>query len=269
MCLQDIETIRNIIFREYGKVQKITFPYLFIENPVKKPRMILYEQNTDKIIDLPESMDEYMKLLGPNTRRRVKDGRKRIVKDHPDFQILFYEGKDILREHIVKIMELNKERMTNKGKKYGHSDKVCDIFHQYSHIRGVLCLCAINNNIIGGSISWVFEQHVYTHVIAHDNAYNSYRLGYVTLSYTIQHMIERNMKYFHFMWGEEEYNYRFLGKPNSAYNVMVFKKSTSFLLNNCFTATRLMMKKIRKRIEKNVILKKIYRKLQKINPIYF
>ena len=263
--LQDVEYLRNIIFDEYRRINKIVFPCVLLENVEKRPMMVLYEQNKDKIIELPESMDVYMKSLGPNTRRRVKDGRKFIVRDHPDFKTSFYVGKDISRKQVSDIMELNKSRMQYKGKTCGYDDTDRDIFFRYAHIiNGILCLCTINENIVGGSISWAFKEHVYVDVLAHNNAYNKYRAGYVTLAHTIQYMIEKNLKYLHFMWGEEEFKYHFLGKPHIMYDVMVFRTYPDFLLNRILFGIRSLMKTTRERLGKNATLKKLYRKIRNL-----
>jgi hypothetical protein len=264
ISLQDVEYLRDMIFDEYEKIQKITFPGVFLDKVKKSPLMVLYEQNTDKIIELPESIDIYMKSLGASTRKNIQLYQNRIAKQIPDFKTSVHEGENISRDHVAKLVELNRSRMKSKGKTSGNSDADIEIFYRYARIRGVLCLCTVNENIIGGTINFVFDEHAYFRVIAHDNAYNRYRAGQIALVATIQNMIERKMKYFHLMWGEEEYKYRFLGKPYTMYDVMVFRTYPAFFLNRILFGIRSLMKTARERLEKNATLKKLYRKIRNL-----
>ena len=259
--MQDIETIRNIIFDEYKNVKKITFPYLRFEKVEKKPLMTLYEQHTDKIIELPESMSDYMKLLGASTRKNIHLYQNRIAKQIPDYKMTVIEGENISREQITSLVELNRSRMKSKGKTCENNDAEIDIYYRYARIRGVVCLGTVNDTIISGTINFVFKDHVYFYVIAHDNAYNKFRAGQIALVGTIQNMIERKMKYFHCLWGDEDYKQRLGGIPHALYDVTFFRKRMDFFMTNILLTVRTLKKKSRKRIEKIVILKKIYRKL--------
>jgi len=266
---QDIETICNIIFSEYIQCKKITFPFLFLEEEGKKPLMLFYKRQSDIIIDLPESMDVYMKSLGNHTRKSVKVSRNSIEKDHPDFKISFFEAEHISSEQVISLMGFNRERMKSKGKTCLSDDQECENIFQYAHNEGGLVLCTIGENIIGGTINFMLGEHAYLDVIAHDNAYSKYRAGYLALTGTIQYLIERKIRYFHLLWGEEDvkyrnsgdYKYRFLGKDHILYDVLVCKNRTEYVLNSYLFTIRSLIKTLKKKLKKNVMLNNIYKKI--------
>ena len=264
MCIQDIETVRDIIFCDYKNVKKITFPYLYLEKVEKKSLMILYEQLNDWVVELPESMDLYMKSLSNKTRTNIRSYQKRIVKDYPDFKVSFYEGEDISLDQITRLVELHKGRMKTKEKKSDIDTAVCESLYQYARIRGVLCLCNINENIIGGTLDWIFDDHVYGRLISHDNAYNNHHVGYIALTNSIQYMIEKNMKFHHFGFGDIDYKRRFLAVAHAIHDVIVFKNHMIFFLNSINYTIRSLIKATKKHLENNEKLKRIYRKIRKL-----
>ena len=257
MCNQDIEIIRDILFKEYRTVKKITFPYLCqIE---KRPQMLLHEQHSDWVIELPESMDMYYNSLSTKTRGNVKSYQKRIVKDYPDFKVSFYEGEDISREQMTKLVEFNHRRMETKGKKSFNNDTECDILYQYALMKGVLCICSINDHIIGGTLNWVVGGHSYGAIISHDNAYNNYHAGYIAATVSIQYMIERNIKFYHLGFGSTEYKRSLLGKACDMKDVIVFRKRIDFHLNDILHSLRIWTKSVREKFGKQKIRELLYK----------
>jgi CelD/BcsL family acetyltransferase involved in cellulose biosynthesis len=266
ISMQDAENVRNIIFGEYGNVKKITVPYIFLDGAKRKPRMtIMYERLADMVIELPESMDEYMRALGPNTRKHVKYYRNRIEKDMPGFRMSFCEGRDISYEQIAAIVKLNRKRMESRGKVSGNDDAECERLYRYARVNGVLCLCAVDETIIGGTINWITGRRATLRAIAHDNAYSRYNAGQIALIGTVRHMIERRIKYLHLLWDGDRYEYkqRFLGKKHELHDVMFFRNGVDFFLNRIATGVWLTMKIVRRRLEQNETLKNIYRKMRK------
>jgi len=261
MSIEDIETVRDMIFSEFPKIRTIRFPYLY--QPEKRSLMILHEQHTESEIELPESLDEYMKLLGSHTRKNIRAYKRNILKDHPTFKVTFHSGEKIDREDIAKLIGFNRSRMKTKGRVSFNSDAECDTLYRYARIRGLLCLCSINDNIIGGSLNWMFGTHVFGHVIAHDDAYSNYSAGFIVLANSIQYMIENNMKFYHLGTGGAEYKRRILGKEYVMKDVIVFRKRTDFYLQSIFHAIHTLKKNAKERLGKNLILKKIFLILRK------
>jgi len=268
ITLQEIEIIRDIFFSEYRNVRKIKFPFLFLDQVEKRPRMILFQLQTDMIIELPESMDIYMKMLGQKTRKRIKDCQKSIEKDYPDFNVSFHEGEDISREQIFKIVELNRDRMVSKGKTCLNDNTICENIFRYARSKGGLCICTVNKNVIGGTINYVLGEHAYLYIIAHDHAYSKYNAGFIALACTIKYLIEKKMKYYHLLWGDgtEKGNYksRFLGENHWLHDVIIYRNNADFFLNSIYFAVRKLIKTIKDRVDENTTLMKIYRKIRNL-----
>ena len=257
VSLNDIEIIRNIISGEYSNVKKITFPYLFLEKTEKRPLMVLYEKQADMIVELPESMDAYMKSLGSATRKSLRNSHNRIEKDNLNFQVSYYEGEKITREQITSLVKLNRDRMESKGKTSLNDDAECDRLFQYARIEGILCLCTVDEKIIGGTLMYALGEHGFSSVAGHDNAYNKYSIGSIVSVNEIRHMIETKRKYLHLLWGKQEYKYRFGAKEHYVYDVMAFQKRREFILNNVLVTIRSHIKTVREIGKNNLFFRKI------------
>ncbi|MDR2038776.1 MAG: GNAT family N-acetyltransferase [Bacteroidales bacterium] len=264
----EIKYISNVIFYEFSTVGKVIFQTLFLDC-TGKIEMTVYEKTLyDAIMDLPASMDVYMKSLGTQTRKHVKYYQNRIQKDFPGFNISFQEGEDIKSGQIARIVDMNRDRMKSKGKKSGIDEIQQEYIYQYAQINGMLCLCTVDEEIIGGTINTIIGEHAYLHVIAHDNQYNKYNTGQVALVNTVQYLIGKNVKHFHLFWGEYDYKYRFLCKNHDLYDITVYRKKGAYMIGKTSIGIRVFGKSlkssVRKRLENNKTLKKVYRKACKL-----
>jgi hypothetical protein len=221
---EDIDAISNIIFYVFPNVKNIYFNRIFFEKNEKYNRYSFYETSNDMVLELPDSFEKYLGLLGSQTRKHLSYYQRRIKIDKSDFRLEFISDKNISFDIIHKIIELNRLRMISKGGVSGIDDISCNNIYRYAKLTGLLCICYIKDKIIGGTINYILNDNAFLHVIAHDNIYNKYNIGQIALITTIQYLIENNIAKYHMLWGETEYKYRFLCKKNILYNVTVFRK---------------------------------------------
>ena len=269
ISLQHIENICNSLFCEFKKTQEIIFEKVLDANPEQSPKMIFEKTDNVVAISLPESMESYMKsTIGRKTRKHIKLAMDNFTSDFPDYKILYFEKGDILFEHISKIVLLNKDRMKSKGIIHKLNDIECKILHQYVSESGfgLVCLCTIDDKIIGGTISSIIGEHAYTKVIAHDNLYNKYFVGQITLVYTIKYLIEeKNIKDHHLGLGNQDYKFRHGGINHDLYTVLVFRNHGLYYfrekLINVFIEN---YRKFRHRLKEDKTLFRFYVKLNVI-----
>jgi len=262
ISLEDIENICHILFCEFDKVQQVVFEHIFDPDSKQTPKMIFQKTSNDVIIlDLPESMDAYMKSLGTSTRKKIKLMMNRIERDFPDLEVRHIEKSDILYEHIHQIVSLNRNRMKSKGVFSDLNDTESNVLHQYASTSGFgfLCLCTINGKLIGSTINTVIEQHAYMHVIAHDDSYSKYAVGQIALVHATKYLIEeKNIKFYHLLCGTHEYKFRHGGINHDLYTVRIFRNDGIY-----YFCTKIMIA-LWKILKNNKITYNFYSNLKKI-----
>jgi len=248
---EHLQNICQILFNEFNKVQQIVFEKIFDYNIQKAPKMA-FEISWDNDIvipDLPETMDAYMKSLGKRTRKKINLMSSRIEKDFPDFKVHFFEKNDISYERIENVILMNRRRMCAKGGKSIFDDNECHTLYEYTSASfGFLCICEINGKDVGGMIISVIGEHAYGHVLSHDEAYNEYSIGQITLAQATKYLIEeKKVKHFHLGDGDQEYKYRHGGVNHKSYIIRVFRNNNIYFF---FWKMVCALKDIHRKIER-------------------
>ena len=246
ISLTQIKNICSILFHEFDKVQQVIFEKIFIPNHSKLPKITFEKTSNDVIINLPESFNAYINSLGKSTREGVRINMKRIARDFVDFKFHYLEKSDILFEHINNVVLLHRNRILATDV----DERVCNIVHQYDSTSGFgfLCVCTIDDKIIGGTINSIIGEHAYSHVVGHSESYNYYSLGQLVLINTIQYLIEeKNIKYYHLSWGKQDYKFRLGGIDHELYTLRVFRNSGGKMMND-----------IKQRVKDNKTLYNLY-----------
>ena len=266
----NIENICNILFQEFKKVKEVIFKNIYEPSSKKSSNMnvIFDKTSNDVIIDLPESMDEYFKLIGKMRHKDYKRCVNNIVRDFPDFTTLYYVNNDIHFEQINKMKEWKKDRMDNIGRKNILDDDKSAQIYEYSRINGVLSACENKGEIIGGSISWFLGKHAYSPVTSYDVSYGKYSIGNTLFVIEIKYLIEeKKIKYFHLGDGFEEYKFRFGGINHDLYTVHIYRNAIMYSLKKMVNMPIALKKYIYSEWRENIIKK--LKKNKKINQFYY
>lgn len=266
--LSDIDHIARILFNEFDKLQQIIFTRLFVSNPEQLPKMLFEESENDVIISFPESMDAYLKSLGTSTRKKIKLMTNRIARDFPDFKVHYFEKSDILFEYIQEIASLNRDRMKTKGINSFNNEKECKLLYQYATTSGfgLLCVCTINDRIVGGTINFIIREHAYMQVIAHDNAFNNYSVGQIALINATKFLIEeKKIKHYHLLNGNLQYKYLHGGIRHDRYNFRIFRNNDLYYWSE---KIKLSIKNIFKKYKQKFQTHGFYTKFKNNKSIY-
>jgi len=272
ISLKNIENICHILFYEFTWVQQIIFEKVFGPKPKQAPKMVFERTSNDVIIpDLPKTMYAYMKSLETHTRKEINRKINRISKDIPDFKIQYIEKSDIVFEQINKIVSFNRSRMKTKGKISDLNDTECKVLHQYISTSGFgfLCVCVVNGKIISGTINTVIGEHAYSHVIAHDNTYNQYSVGQITMVNTTKYLIEeKNIKYHHLLCGTLKYKFQHGGINHDLYTFRVFRNNNvHYFWRKAMIDFKNNYRKFRKKMKKNKTIYDFYIKFNKMKSM--
>ena len=230
ISVKDIEQICDVLFHKFDAVKQIIFEHIFVIKSREKSKMIIYKSSNDVIIlNLPKSTDAYMKTLGHDTRRHIKLCSKRLTDNYPDFEVQFYENTNISHEQVKKIIDMNAARMRTTGTVSLIDETECNAIYKYASEsgNGLLCVCIINGEIVGASISSIIGRHAYVHINSHNELYNKYSLGQISLFNATKYLIEeKNINFCHLLYGDQAYKFRHGGVNHDLYTVQVFRNKS-------------------------------------------
>ena len=262
ITLKNIENVCNILFYEFDKVRQIIFENIFEPTPQQAPKMIFKKTSNDVIIlNLPNTMDAYLKSLGSTVRKSLRNSQNRLDKDNINCKVSFYEGEKITREQFDILVKFNRDKMKDMGIISDLNDTESNVLHQYASTSGFgyLCVCAINDQIICGDFFTIMGEHAYMHFGGYDHLYQKYSIGRINLLNITKYLIEeKNIKYQHFLCGEQEYKFMHGGVDHDLYTLWVFRN------NDVFYFCRKFMIEFRKKLKNNKIIYDFYSKLEKI-----
>lgn len=94
----------------------------------------------------------------------------------------------------------------------------------------MLSLLRLDGRICAGTINFRAGDNYFLEVIAHDPAYNDYRLGTLCCYLTICECIAREGKEYHFLWGAHDYKFRLLGVQRELDHLTIYRSRRHALL---------------------------------------
>jgi len=224
-------------------------------------------KSNDVVIELPDSLESYMSLLGKKTRKNLNNSRNRIDKNLPGFRVIFLQKEDIKYAQISKLVELKRRGMKIRNRRFRKDNDYYKNLFRYVSEKGLICLCYDKETLIGGSINSVIGKHCYGQVLAHNGDYSEYNIGNITLLNTIKYLIENEIQYLHLLWGKEEYKFKFRGINRDLYNINIFRKKHIFYIRFFFSELGTIKRKISNgfydRVKKNKAMLLFFRKLKR------
>ncbi|HYD80281.1 MAG TPA: GNAT family N-acetyltransferase [Paucimonas sp.] len=191
----------------------------------------------DLVAPLPESEDSLLSALGKNTREIVKRYARKIKRKFPSFRFDVYVGSEIDEGLAQEIYRLHKARMSRKGKGSNVDAPRFEKILRLARLRGLMTVAKIDGEICGGLICWRAGHDYFMRIIAHDPAYDEYKLGTVCCYRTMCECIARGGRFFHFMSGRLLYKYRLLGIEQD-FDTLILYRSRSALLKSIWKMSR-------------------------------
>ena len=174
----------------------------------------------DYKIDLPATLEEYLRQLGKQTRKHLPYYVRRLEREwNDDYSVHVAKGTDISWDSFAAVLELNQLRMRAKRRASLWSARLAE--HRWPLVRnsGLMVSLRYKNSIVAATLSLLHGREAYMIVIAHDPQYDRLSLGSVCLWKTIEHVIGLGHTTFHLMWGESFYKEQFGGRREPLYRV--------------------------------------------------
>lgn len=227
-----IETCNRYIFEKFPAIKTIKISATYNEYRLKKS--FLSSKANDFIIDLPTTIDDFYAKLGKSTRKNIRNRNAALSRDYPQAKFVTKLGVDIEESLIGQIVQLSYERMKSKGIIPGKNHSDIHAFFLLAQRYGCVTYLEINGQVAAGSIAYIIHKRIFLYMIAHDNNFSTYDVGFLCNAYTIQVSIEKGLETAHFLWGENEHKVRLMAKPHPLYSYQVYRVySLDFVLKKC------------------------------------
>lgn len=209
------------IFENYSSIQKIKIDASYHNYFLNKS--FLFSKSDDYILNLPLTLDDYYLELGYHTRKNLRNRNVRLLRDYPTVNFVTKFGVEIEENIIDKIIQLNWDRMKQKGIIPRINNAYKNNIYKYSQHYGSVTYLEIDKLIVAGCISTKLNKGIFLHVIAYDNNFSKYNVGELCVFHLIQTSIEKGISIVHFLWGESELKKRFLAKPFILFSYYIFR----------------------------------------------
>lgn len=185
----------------------------------------------DIVLDLPGTADAYFSSLGKNMRASLKRYQKKIAADLPGFHYSIGPGRDASPQQLAAIVALSSARMASKKQVSAHTDDKTAQLIRLAKACGVVVVASIDDKVCAGVICTEVGGNFFMHVVAHDPAYDGYRIGKLCCYLSICDAIARGGKEYHFLWGRYEYKYRLLGVQRELDRLVVYRSRLRMALH--------------------------------------
>ncbi|MDP4238376.1 MAG: GNAT family N-acetyltransferase [Bacteroidota bacterium] len=232
------------IFEKYSSIQKIDIVASYKEYTF--PKAVLCPRSDDHILYLPSTMEDYYSKLGSSTRQTIKNRKVRLLRDYPEVNFVTKYGDEIEENIVDKIIQLNCNRMKNKGIIPRIDDTYKNNIFKYSQYYGCVAYLEIDGMVVAGCISSIINKGIFGHVNAHDDNFSKYNIGEICAFYIIQTSIEKGLSTFHLLWGKSDLKKRLLAKPHVLFSYIIYRSySLDYIFNKAKTTVLLIMIRIK------------------------
>lgn len=218
------------LFGAFPSVRAISFHAVrsAVRNPGRLHRS--YACLEDIVLPLPASPEAYFTTLGNSTRSYIKRYLNKLKRDHPDFRHEVKFAGGIEESELRQVIAMNGLRMQKKGKVQEIDAAELRRILSLSRERGMLSVLKIGGRICAGTINFLVGGNGFLEVIAHDPAYDDYRLGTLCCYLTIEECIRRGTREYHFLWGPQDYKFRLGGVRQELHHLTLYRSALHALL---------------------------------------
>lgn len=188
----------------------------------------VHRTKEDFVIPLPGSVPAYLAQLGRNARKHIPYYERRISREFgSEVHYEYAAGADITSELFTDLVGLNRTRIERKGDTHLWDAQLVDRRWKLARTCGLMCGVYAGDRLVGGTLSYLYQNHAYLVLIGHDPAFDNLNLGNVCLWMTIKRLVDLKVDSFHLLWGRSFYKTQFGGEEIDLYDVRIFRDAVS------------------------------------------
>jgi hypothetical protein len=227
----EVRRFAHAMFARYPTVGAIRFHA--VQSKLQRLPFPFSQHNCleDMVLKLPSSASDYLAQLGKSTRSYIHRYLNKLRRDFPSMRFELVEAHELDERHIRHIIELNRARMAHKGKVSINDATLAEQIVHLAMDCGLVGALTIDGRVVAGTINYRVRDNYFLEVIAHDPAYDAYRLGTLCCYLTICECIARGGDEYHFLWGQDAYKSRLLGRQRDLDDVVVYRSRVHRMLH--------------------------------------
>ncbi|NNG21851.1 GNAT family N-acetyltransferase [Telluria aromaticivorans] len=231
MSAGELEQMARHLFSALPGVRAISLPSVEAgEGPMSYTTQ-RFNSSEDIVVSLPTSPEEYLVALGSNTRAAIRRSEKIMEQRYPEIEFAVYERDSGGRELIDRLVELSRQRITNKRQVPSHNDRSVAELVRMVEAYGVVLVASMRGQICGGVICTQVGTHSYMHVVTHESSFDDMRLGMLCCYKSICDAIRRGAREYHLLSGKYDYKFRFLGHQRDYEKIVIYRSLLGVLPN--------------------------------------
>lgn len=184
------------------------------------------EAETCPVLELPNSWEEYLKMLGKNMREQIKRYPKRLGKEFAvEYSLAQTEREtqialdDLFRLHGARWRARGQTGVLATPRRQKFHRAVCSAFLKNDWLRLWTLRC--NEKPVCVLLNYFYNGKYYFFIGGFDPEYSRWSVGVCLFSVIFQRAIDEGAREFDFLKGEEEYKYRY-GAQNRDYKTISF-----------------------------------------------
>lgn len=192
---------------------------------------LFYNQHVSPFIELPPLLDDYLKTLG----YEIKYKKRKLLKTHPVTFELAQQGND-LDSDFTKLISLHQRRWNKKNEPGSFDEnrvnyltfhkKIIKRFNENNWL--YLAFLKHNNETIASQYNFIYGGKIYCFSVGFDPAWSKHSVGSVLMLMVIEDAIQKKVKEFDFLSGEEEYKYRWTDKKRVTFDLAIFRSRKKY-----------------------------------------
>jgi hypothetical protein len=225
------------VFARYPAVRRISFYAIATDTGAIGYPLRAHECLEDIVLPLPGSADAYREALGKNTRAAVRRYHSKLRRDFPSFRFDVTASAEVDEQQLRQVIVLNRARMSAKNQVSYHTERSTEQLMRLVRKYGVVGVATIDSQVCAGIICFFIGTSCQMAVVAHDPAYDDYRLGKLCCYLSICDAIERGAAEYHFGWGRFDYKFKMRGQLKPLYRVAVYRSRLSIVRDARYAST--------------------------------
>jgi CelD/BcsL family acetyltransferase involved in cellulose biosynthesis len=195
-------------------------------------------------VPLPNNYEIYLQTLGPNMRRNLKVWERQALKDYR-VEFVTYDKIGTIKEAMKIFFELHQKSQMAKdncglfsdgAKRSFHMD-VANAFAEKGWL--ALFFLTFNDKPVSTVYSYEYNGKLYAYLCGFDPEYARYRPGHLAFKNLIKYGINKKLKEFDFLRGNEEYKTRWRTMIRNNFEFRIpkrgFKSKIYNLTTNAFS----------------------------------
>lgn len=203
------------------------------------------------VIDLPDSVGAYHRLLGKSTRKTLAGYGNRLRRDYPEFKWTACDAAELpLQEQhalVVQLQAFKQASMAARGKRAQIDVQDTARMLTMASQSGLFGLGMVNGKLCAGSLACRIGDNYVMLLCAVDPVLSAHRLGLLSCYWAICDCIQRSGRQCHLLWGRYQYKEQLLAKPQVLYQLKIYR-SRWHMMRNPGAVVRMALKGWRYRL---------------------